>query len=195
MVLSPRRSIVGALVVALICLLALVLVLVHDGPRQALLAFPWTAVLALATAWGWAWPRTVLGEHDVTARNHLRTLRIPWSDLEDVDARLGLVVVARGHRYPLACPTRRRSRRTKVPAVPVVPAARDQVLDIDVATAARLLIDARRALAGDTTRGASAGDRTSTAPPMGGLEVGWDLRPSSMVLICAAAALSTLPLM
>lgn len=194
LVLRPRRATAAALAVASICLLAEVMVLLHDGGRQALLALPWTATVALATGWLWAWPRTEIDEDGLTARNHLRTLRIAWSALEDVDARLGLTATAQGRRLPIACPTRRRARRGD--ATPLTfPLAQDREMDTDVATAARLLVDARRVHAGRTGARPPRGAESPTPSPSEGVVVRWDLRPALLVALGAAAALATLALM
>lgn len=194
LVLRPRRATIAALAVALICLLAEVMVLLHDGARQALLALPWTTTVALATAWLWAWPRTVLDEDGLTARNHLRTLRIAWPELEDVDARLGLTLTVRGRHLPVACPTRRRARGGDA-TPPAFPLTQDRVMDTDVATAARLLIDARRVHAGRTGRRSPCDTKSPTSSPSEGVVVRWDLRPALLVALGAAAALTTLTLM
>ena len=81
-----------AAMLAGVCALALVIVLIADGPVGLLTWAPWVLLPALL---GWAlfWnPRVVVDDSGVTMVNVLRTVHVPWPAITDIDTRWSLTL-------------------------------------------------------------------------------------------------------
>lgn len=73
---------------------------IWSAPEQALPLVP-AHGLVLWFAWAVLWnPRVEIAPEDVTIVNILRTHRVPFTAIEDVQTRWGLSVTADGRRYP-----------------------------------------------------------------------------------------------
>ncbi len=72
------------------CAIALVVVLVTDGAGGLLAYAPWL-LLPAAVVWAVFWnPRVVVDDSGLTLVNVLRTVRLPWPAIQDVDTRWAL---------------------------------------------------------------------------------------------------------
>jgi hypothetical protein len=144
--IRSRRGILGTVVVAVLALVFEVVVLLDDGWRVAALSLPWPLLVTAFTAWLWIWPRLTLAPGGVVARNHFRTILIPWADLTDARSDLGLYVSVGSHRYFCAAPPARGGfrigrARSHPPTAPVIDDAIrvHHVIDVEPVIAAQLL--------------------------------------------------------
>ncbi|MGZ0710454.1 PH domain-containing protein (plasmid) [Coraliomargarita sp. W4R53] len=82
----------------LVCAAALAFIVVTDG-MSGMLRWGWPLALL---AWG-AWllyiaPAVTVTDGFVEIRNLVRTHRVPWGDIEEVDTRYALTIVTNDHR-------------------------------------------------------------------------------------------------
>jgi hypothetical protein len=91
-VFRPRGGVILAVLAIALCLAILISIVVTDGV-PGLLAWSWPVI-----AFGWlAWllyirPSVTLTDGFVEIRNPLRTHRVPWGDIVDVESRFALTV-------------------------------------------------------------------------------------------------------
>lgn len=82
-----------------LCALTLVLTIVADGPRDAVLIAPWLGLVAVL-CWACFWrPRVEVDDAGVTLVNVTRTVVIPWPALQDVDTQWALRLSTAYGRY------------------------------------------------------------------------------------------------
>ena len=100
LVLRPPSGITVTVVIWIIAAVILIsLVVVGDGPGSEL----WfMAPVVAAVAWfTWValwWPCVRIAGEGIEVRNPLRTVRVPWDEIEDVDSRGTLVITTRSGR-------------------------------------------------------------------------------------------------
>jgi hypothetical protein len=97
-VFRPRGGVVLAVIAIVVCAVALVFLAVYDG-IPALVRWGWPIVLI---AWG-SWllyvrPAVTVTDGFVEIRNIVRTHRVPWGDVADVDSRYALTIVTASGR-------------------------------------------------------------------------------------------------
>lgn len=99
-VLRPRFGQVLAVVVTAICALGLVgFALRGDGMTLLRAAAPLALIAYGSYALFWA-PNVRITPADIELVNPLRTIRIAWPAVEDIETRWSLVVIAGSRRYP-----------------------------------------------------------------------------------------------
>lgn len=97
-VFRPRGGVILAVLAIALCLAILISLVVTDGVA-GLLAWSWPVV-----AFGWlAWllyirPSVTLTDGFVEIRNPLRTHRVPWGDIIDVESRYALSITTTDRR-------------------------------------------------------------------------------------------------
>lgn len=94
----PRGSRILAVALAVLASASLIST-AWSNPESLLRLLPAHA-LVLWFAWAVLWhPHVEIGETDATLVNILRTHRIPYSSIDELNTRWGLVVTAAGRRY------------------------------------------------------------------------------------------------
>ena len=94
----PRGGLILAVIALVICAIGLIGLTLAEG-AEGLLAWFWPIA---AFAWG-VWllyinPCVTVTEGFVEIRNILRTHRVPWGDVEDIESRYALTVMTRDGR-------------------------------------------------------------------------------------------------
>ncbi|WGH10016.1 PH domain-containing protein [Rothia kristinae] len=96
--LRSRPMLVLVVLVELVLAGLLVSVTVHDGAAAGLRAFGSCAFLGYLIWWFLAWPHLRLDQEEITVVNPVRTHRLGYADLIDVQTRYGLHLVTRHRR-------------------------------------------------------------------------------------------------
>lgn len=147
--IRSSRGRIGSAVVAGLGALFLGIVVYSDGPRQALYTLPWILLVVFGIWWAWTWPRLILAPGGVVARNHLRTIRIPWARLRQCETDFGLYLHTATKRYYVAAVPARggllQARRRAAPEPPALDFVRSirPTIEAEPQIAARL-VDAER---------------------------------------------------
>lgn len=188
-VFRPRGGVILAVLAIALCLAILVSLVVTDGVA-GLLAWGWPVI-----AFGWlAWllyirPSVTLTDGFVEIRNPLRTHRVPWGDILDVESRYALSVTTTDRRviraWAAPAPGARQALGTRRADVARAPGDGDT----------RRPSDAEGTDSGDATAlviRALEQHRRSGAPDLpGGTVTTWSVLPLGVtVLVVAAAAFS-----
>jgi hypothetical protein len=110
----PVFSRVLAGVTAVICAVALVIVLIHDGIGYALELLPWLALVSGA-AWAVFWnPCVRVDDSGVRFVNVTRTIDLPWPSIQRIDTKWALALVTSFGTFTAWCapaPSRMSARR------------------------------------------------------------------------------------
>lgn len=189
-VFRPRGGVVLAAVAMSVCAVALVWLAVTDGP-VAVLQWGWPII-----AFGWlAWllyirPTVTISEGFIEIRNPLRTHRVPWGDITDVESRYALTVRTVDGRilraWAAPAPGARQALRTRREDVHRAPGDGDT----------RRPSDAEGTLSGDAATLVHRGlerHRRSGAPRLpGGTVTSWAVLPAGATVLLVGAAIASL---
>jgi hypothetical protein len=111
-------SLVGGIIVAVMCLAGILDLLIESGTQDLLGVAVLTLIIAVATAYG-IYPAAFSGETRLTVRNPFRTIIVPWSAVTDLNARLSFVVHTELQKYtvwaiPVSLHDRRKAERERL---------------------------------------------------------------------------------
>ncbi|BDV31021.1 PH domain-containing protein [Microbacterium terricola] len=186
----PRGGLILAVIAIVICALGLIGLILSEGTEGL---FGWFWPIA-AFAWG-AWllyinPCVTVTEGFVEIRNILRTHRVPWGDVDDVESRYALTVMTRDGRriraWAAPAPSARQALATRRDEVSRTPGEGDT----------RRPSDAEGTESGDATaivRRHLETYRTTGGPGLpGGTTSTWNLWLVAVTVAVVAAALATL---
>jgi len=190
-VFRPRGGVILAVLAIALCLAILISLVVTDGVA-GLLAWSWPVV-----AFGWlAWllyirPSVTLTDGFVEIRNPLRTHRVPWGDIIDVESRYALSITTTDRRviraWAAPAPGARQALGTRRADVARAPGQGDT----------RRPSDAEGTDSGDATAlvvRALEQHRRSGAPSLpGGTVTTWSVIPlgvTALLLLAAVVSLS-----
>lgn len=123
---SRTTRALSSIVIAVV-LISIVVAVVKGGIE--LWNIPPLAFIALV-AWAVYWmPAVIVSYQNVVLRNVIRTITIPWTEVEQVDTRFGLGVVADGRTYRAWTGTTpwSRPRRSDIQSARVMPGAERMV--------------------------------------------------------------------
>lgn len=123
-VIRPRWATLTLFLSGALGILAVVVVLVADGPVPALRSAGVPAAAVFFCVWVWSWPELAIDNDGVTVRNTLKTTFIPWSAYRDTQVRLGLRIAfshdgTERRVYAGAVPSRARLKPAKPPTIDV----------------------------------------------------------------------------
>jgi hypothetical protein len=97
-VFRPRTGIWFTAIAVIVAGGGLISVVAVDGPAGLLTGWPLIGV-AFGGWWLFRYPAVIFGNHGVTLRNPLATVRVPWSALIDVDTKYALKLVTTSGSY------------------------------------------------------------------------------------------------
>lgn len=116
-VFRPRGGVILAVIAIAVCAVGLISLSVTDGLPGVLqwgapiVAFAWLAWLL------YIWPCVQMTDGFVEIRNVLRTFRVPWGDIADVDSRFALTISTHDARriraWAAPAPSARRALGTR----------------------------------------------------------------------------------
>jgi hypothetical protein len=113
----PRGGVVLAWIAIGVCAAGLVAIVVTDGPA-GLVAWGWPVVAVAWLAWlAYVRPRLVVTDGFVEFVNPLRTHRVPWGDVAEIDSRYALTLRTHDGRriraWAAPAPSARRALLTR----------------------------------------------------------------------------------